>query len=92
MKQENILVGHKPLMSYVSAVTIQFIDKEVDSVVIKARGKFIGKAIDIALVATDKLLKDLVKLNDDPINMCIKSETTPNDKRVSAIEITLVKI
>ncbi|MBS3158467.1 RNA-binding protein, partial [Candidatus Woesearchaeota archaeon] len=42
-----IFVGGKPFMNYVTGVVMQFTTKNMDEVIVKARGKFISRAVDI---------------------------------------------
>ncbi len=89
MSDNSIFVGPKPFMNYVTGVVMQFMTKQAPSVIIKARGKFISRAVDIAQVATERFLDDKIKVNDIKIG----SEEFRNDQgkdiRVSTIEITL---
>ena len=49
--QENsIFIGGKPFMNYVTGVVMQF-GNGATEVTVKARGKFISRAVDIAEVA-----------------------------------------
>ncbi len=91
MAEDNsIFVGGKPFMNYVTAVVMQFTTKNAKSVVIKARGKFIAKAVDVAEVAAKRFLDNTLE-NEVKID----SEEFKNDEgkdiRVSSIEITLTK-
>ena len=87
----SIFVGGKPFMNYVTGIVMQFTTKEAKEVVIKARGKFISRAVDIAEVTTKRFLVKQVELT----NIKIDSEEFKNkegkDVRVSIIEITLKK-
>ena len=57
--EENIVfIGGKPFMNYVTGVVMQFTTNNAPQVVIKARGKFISKAVDVAEVARRKFLKE----------------------------------
>lgn len=89
MSDNSIFVGPKPFMNYVTGVVMQFTTKHAPSVIIKARGKFISRAVDIAQVATERFLGDQIKVDDIKIG----SEEFRNDQgkdiRVSTIEITL---
>ncbi len=92
MTQDNmIFVGNKPFMNYVTSVVMQFTTKSAESVVVKARGKFISRAVDVAEVASKRFLKEQVKIDD----ITIDSEEFENKEgkqvRVSTIEITLAK-
>lgn len=50
-----IFVGSKPLVNYIRGVITQFTKKEAAEVVIKSRGKFISKAVDVAEVSKRSL-------------------------------------
>lgn len=92
-KDSNIIfVGEKPFMNYVTGVAIQFTKKASQEVIIKARGKFISRAVDIAEVTTKRFLAEQkIKVKDIKIN----SEEFVNKEgkkvNVSTIEITLSK-
>ena len=68
---------------------MQFTTQNAEEVVIKARGKFISRAVDIAEVSSRRFLDDSVEIS----NIDIGSEEFKNkenkDVRVSFIEITL---
>ena len=86
-----VFVGDKPFMNYVTGVVIQFTTQNAEQSTIKARGKFISKAVDIAEVTTKRFLESQIEVN----NINIDSEGFKNnegkDVRVSTIEITLKK-
>lgn len=87
----SILIGSKPFMNYVTGVVIQFTAKNMPEVIVKARGKFISRAVDVAEVASKRFLNDSVMVK----NIVIGSEGFKNsegrDVRVSSIEIVLGK-
>ena len=87
----SIFVGNKPFMNYVTAVVMQFTVKNADEVTIKARGKFISRAVDIAEVATKRFLEGQVEVKDIKID----SEEFENKEgklvRVSTQEILIVR-
>jgi archaea-specific DNA-binding protein len=87
----SIFVGSKPFMNYVTSVVMQFTTKEADEVIVKARGKFISRAVDIAEVACKRFLKDHICIK----GISVDSEQFQNDEgrdvRVSTIEIVLTK-
>ncbi len=87
-----IYIGGKPFMNYVTAVVMQFTAKNADKVVIRSRGKFISKAVDVAEVVRSRFLKDQVSIE----NMEIGSEEFNNREgrniRVSTFDIVLEKI
>jgi len=91
-----IFISAKPFMSYVTAVVMQFTSKGAREVIIKARGKFISRAVDVAEVVKNRFLKEegaYVK------NIKIASEEfekqsedgRPRRVNVSSIEITLAR-
>jgi len=93
-KQEDniVFIGTKPFMNYVSSVEMQFNMRGKEEVLIKARGKFINRAVDVAEVSKKRFgegKKIEVK------NIKISSEEFKNKEgkkiNVSAIEITLIK-
>jgi DNA-binding protein len=91
MEDNNIFIGGKPFMNYVTAVVMQFTTKNAEDVVVKARGKFISRAVDVAEVSAKRFLEGSVEVK----NIKIDSEEFKNnegkDIRVSIIEITLGK-
>ena len=94
MKKSNeniVFVGGKPFMNYVTGVVLQF-GNGADEVVIKSRGKFISKAVDVAEVSRKKFLKDMTATIS---NIKIDSEEFQNKEgkkvNVSCLEITLKK-
>ncbi len=90
-KDNGIFVGMKPFMNYVTAVVMQFTTKNAESVVIKARGKFISRAVDIAEVATKRFLDGQVEITGIATNSEDFKNREGRDVRVSTIEITLSK-
>ena len=86
-----VFVGQKPFMNYVTGVVMQFTTQGAKEVVIKARGKFISRCVDIAEVVTKRFLENTAEVKDIKIG----SEEFENQEkkkiRVSTIEITLAK-
>jgi len=92
-ENDNIVyIGIKSFMNYVTSVVMQFTTKKRNEVVIKARGKYISRAVDIAEVVMKKFLRDY---NIEVKNIKIDSEEFENKEgkkvNVSTIEITLIK-
>lgn len=89
VQQGVILVGKKSVMNYVLAVLLQF-DVGAEKVVIKARGRAISKAVDVAEIVKRRLMEGKVEVAECKID----TETVgkePNVRKVSTIEITLTK-
>jgi DNA-binding protein len=92
-KDENVVyISNKPFMNYVTGVVMQFTTKNSKEVVVKARGKFISRAVDVSEVVKKKFLKEQnLKVKDIKID---SEEFTNKEGRkvnVSTIEITLAK-
>jgi len=91
-KDNTVFVGTKPFMNYVTSLVMQFTTKGADEVFLKARGKFISKAVDITEVTTKRFMKDRVKVKEIHTNSEDFKNKEGRDVRVSTIEITLVKM
>lgn len=78
-------------MCYVTGVVMQFTTQNAQEIVVKARGKFISKAVDISEVATKRFLEGQIETK----GIKVDSEEFDNSEgrrvRVSTIEITLAK-
>lgn len=86
-----ILVGGKPFMNYVTGVVMQFTTEKAELVVVKARGKFISKAVDIAEVVRKRFLDDQIDLKNINIDSQEFTNKEGRQVRVSSIEIELLK-
>jgi len=64
MDDNFVWVGNKAFMNYITAVVIQFTSLNQDEVIIKARGKFISRAVDVSEVITKRFLRECVYLKD----------------------------
>ena len=91
MEDNNIFICGKPFMNYVTGVVMQFTTKNANEVVIKARGKFISRAVDVAEVAGKRFLEGSVSTKDIKIDSEEFKTDEGKDIRVSTIEITLEK-
>lgn len=92
-KQENVVfIGKKPFMNYVTSAMMQFTSDGRNEVIIKARGKNINRAVDVAVLVSKKFSKDQkvvikdVKIDGEQLENKNQKKTT-----VSTIEITLAK-
>jgi archaea-specific DNA-binding protein len=91
MDDNNIFIGGKPFMNYVTGVVMQFTTKNANDVIVKARGKFISRAVDVAEVASKRFLDGAVGIKDIKIDSEEFKNNEGRDVRVSTIEITLGK-
>ena len=90
-KENYIFIGGKPFMNYVTGVVMQF-NNGADEVVIKSRGKFISKAVDVAEVARRKFLAEQkVEVKDTKIASEEFENKEGKNVFVSVLEITLKK-
>ena len=64
----SIFIGNKPFMNYVTSVVMQFTTKNATEVIVKARGKFISIAVDVAEVASKRFLNSQVEIKDIKID------------------------
>jgi len=78
-------------VNYVTGVVMQFTTQAANDVTIKARGKFISRAVDIAEVATKRFLENRVKVKDIRIGSEEFENKEGKQVRVSTIEIELTK-
>ena len=88
MKENLVFIGNKPVMNYVLAVVTQFND--YDTVLLRARGKAISRAVDTAEIVRNSFIQDAYVADihistEEVINY--DGETT----NVSVIEIRLEK-
>ncbi len=88
----SIFVGEKPFMNYVTGVVIQFTTKNASEVIIRARGKFISRAVDISQVVLNRFLKDQVRIKDIKVASEEFKNKEGKDVRVSTMDIILEKI
>ncbi len=92
MTEDNsIFIGLKPFMNYVTGVVMQFTTKDANEVIVKARGKFISRAVDVAEVAAKRFLEGQVEVKNISINSEEFTNKEGRNVRVSSIEITLAR-
>lgn len=91
-EQGIIFVGRKPPMNYVTAVMTSFSSSEGKNVTLKARGRAITTAVDVAEIVRNRFLTDL-----QVSSISIGTEEMPpregqsSPRMVSTMEITLSK-
>ncbi|WJI09462.1 DNA-binding protein Alba [Methanobacterium sp. CWC-01] len=90
MSEENIVyIGNKPVMNYVLAVVTQM-NGGVSEVILKARGRAISRAVDVAEIVRNRFITDATVTNIDISTEEIMSNEG-SSTNVSAIEISLAK-
>ncbi len=89
-KPDNIVyIGKKPTMNYVLAVATQF-NSGTAEVIIKARGKSISKAVDVAEIVRNRFIQE-AKVDDIQITTEVLENDDGKSSNVSSIEIFLKK-
>jgi len=84
-----VFVGKKGAMGYVLAVVTQF-NNGATEVSIKARGKLISRAVDVAEIVKNRFMPD-VKVTDIAISTEELTSEDGSKSKVSAMEIILKK-
>ncbi len=88
MDEENtVFIGSKETMSYVQAVMTQF-SSGSDEVVIKARGRAISKAVDVAEITRHRFIEE-AKITDIRTDTEKLDDDEGGTTNVSSMEITL---
>ncbi len=87
-----VFIGEKPFMNYVTSVVMQFTTKNATTVVIKARGKFISRAVDVAEIARKRFLKGQISVGEIKIDSEDFKNKEGREVRVSTVDINLNKV
>jgi len=90
-ERDNVVyVGSKPLVNYIRSIIAQFNRQNSSEVLIRSRGKFISKAVDIAEVSK----RSLQEIGVNVKSIGIASESFEKDGKttnVSTMEIVLFR-
>jgi DNA-binding protein len=89
-RDNSIYIGRKPVMNYVLAVVTQ-LNRGSDSCILKARGRSISKAVDVAEIVRQRFMKDIVDVEKIEIGSEELAEEGGRTRSVSTMEITLKK-
>jgi archaea-specific DNA-binding protein len=88
LKDNTIFIGGKPLVNYIRGVITQFTKWNSSEVIIKSRGKFISKAVDVAEVAKRSLEDKKINIKD--IKIASESfESEGKRTNISTMDIVL---
>jgi len=91
MTDDNIVyIGKKSTMAYVMAVIMQM-NKGNTEVTLKARGKVISRAVDVAEIVKNKFINEVKVDNIHIYTEEIKTDNSETPLKVSAMEIKLTK-
>ncbi|WP_423792913.1 DNA-binding protein Alba [Methanocaldococcus indicus] len=83
-----VYIGKKPVKNYVVAVLAQLTNN--NKVTIKARGKAIAKAVDVAEIVRNRVLRN-IKIENIEIGTDKVKDKDGRDINISYISITLSK-
>ncbi|WP_048190278.1 DNA-binding protein Alba [Methanobacterium sp. SMA-27] len=90
MSDENVVyIGNKPVMNYVLAVVTQM-NTGVPEVMLKARGRAISRAVDVAEIVRNRFMTDL-EIGSIAISTEEMTSREGSNSNVSSIEIQLCK-
>lgn len=86
-----IYIGQKQPMNYVTAVMIQFNEKEANTVKLAARGQAISRAVDVAEITRNRFLPDaqVENIETDTEEIELDEEEDQDTKNISTISIKL---
>jgi DNA-binding protein len=85
-----IYIGSKPVMSYVLAIITSFSSPDTKRVTLKARGRSITTAVDVAEITKRRFMKQL-EVDGIVIGTEELQQEGGGSRAVSTIEITLKK-
>ena len=86
-----VLIGKKPVMSYVLACMTLIQGNQSPEIIIKARGRAICSAVDTAQILMNKFAKDVEVKEIEIDTEEVKNRETGQNTNVSAITIILKK-
>ena len=90
-REDNVVyIGRKPVMSYVLAVMTHFNRTDSNEIVLKARGRSITTAVDVAEITRRRFMDKLKVSNISIDTENIVELETNRTRAVSTIEITLL--
>jgi len=87
-EDNTVFIGGKPVMNYVLAVVTQFSIGKSEEVIIKARGRAISRAVDVAEIVRRRFLPNL-EITQITTSTEELSRDDGSTAAVSSMEITL---
>ena len=82
-----ILIGKKPLMAYVTATLVQLANEP--TVLVKARGKSITRAVDVAQIIVKRMDNMGYKIGHVKIGSQLIQSEDGKERNVSTIEVQI---
>ncbi|MBS3815718.1 MAG: DNA-binding protein Alba [Hadesarchaea archaeon] len=86
--ENTVFIGNKPVMNYVLAVITQ-VNEGNGKVILKARGRAISRAVDVAEIVRNRFLQDLNMASIETDTEELEGESGTSN--VSTMAITLEK-
>ncbi len=86
-----VYVGKKPAINYVMATTLQ-INRGVKKIILKARGRSISRAVDVAEITRLKYFPGKIKITDLRTGTEEILDEEGNRRDISVIEIELTQV
>lgn len=91
-KDNVVYIGSKPFINYITGVMMQFTSQKKQEVSIRARGKFITKAVDIAEVIKRRFSRENnIRVKEIKIDSEKFENSEGKEINVSTIDILLAK-
>jgi len=87
-----VLVGHKPVLTYVRAIVTMFNVEGAERVTVKARGKVISRAVDVAEMIRRSFLRGLVDVEEITTGTEFVEVEGGRERAVSTITIVLARV
>ena len=84
-----ILIGKKPLMTYVTATLVQLASEP--TVIVKARGKSIARAVDVAQIIAKRMDNMGYKIGNVKIGTHVIQSDDGRERNVSTIEVQITR-
>ena len=84
-----ILIGKKPLMTYVTATLDQLASEP--TVIVKARGKSIARAVDVAQIIAKRMDNMGYKIGNVKIGTQVIQSDDGRERNVSTIEVQITR-
>ncbi|UCE15873.1 MAG: DNA-binding protein Alba [Candidatus Bathyarchaeota archaeon] len=89
-ESNTVFIGRKPVMSYVQAVITCFVSSDTKEVTLKARGRAITTAVDVAEIVNHRFIKEL-NAREITIGTEEIQQEEGGTRNVSTIEIKLTR-
>src|SRR5690349_23642208 len=86
-KSNEIFIGKKPLMTYVTATLVQLANEP--TVIIKARGKSITRAVDVAQIIVKRMNTLGYRIGPVKIGSEVVQSQDGKPRNVSTIEVSI---